>query len=285
MKQLTETMRILAVVAIVASFAGTMPAFALEEHEEKQMYCDQVVAEIHANVERKRREVDKIARQLLDFRSVNKIDNLRASRESIQQGLSKTTGDVLALETEATKLEEWEKVLLAVQKNPSSYASLSINVSRAQEIAAEFHEYQDADKKCRELMISFTDNHPDVIAVKRELEFSRQKFLGAVEHALSVGRSTLKVARNRLSCLRQKQEDLRSELASVEQRIVLAESGLGQLEAEFGVANRVLEGLIEDERKTRQEANIMFEKLKLERMRLEIERLKLERAKLEQLAK
>ena len=55
------------------------------------------------------------------------------------------------------------------------------------------------------------------------------------------------MVRNQLANLRSKQDDLRNELASVEQRIVLAESGLGQLEAEYGVATRVLEGLILDE--------------------------------------
>ena len=93
-----------------------------------------------------------------------------------------------------------------------------------------------------------------LISAKKELELSRQRFLDAAARALLTGRSTLKVARNRLSNLRQKQDDLRNELASVEQRIVLAESGLGQLEAEFGVANRVLEGLIMDENKARIEA-------------------------------
>ena len=75
------------------------------------------------------------------------------------------------------------------------------------------------------------------------------RFLDAAARALLTGRSTLRVTRNQLVNLRKKQEDLRNELASVEQRVVLAESGLGQLEAEFGVANRVLEGLILDENK------------------------------------
>ncbi len=64
----------------------------------------------------------------------------------------------------------------------------------------------------------------------------------------------LQVTRNQLANLRAKQDELRTELASLEQRIVLAESGLAQLETERDVANRVLEGLIMDENQLRLEA-------------------------------
>ncbi len=237
--------------ALANSYAESIEAFT---DEENKIRCDKAVAQIHSNVERKRREVDKIAKQLLDFRTANKVDNLRSQRETVQQGLSKTTGDILGLETEETQLTEWEKMLSAVQKDPASYGNLSTGVPRAQEIATEFRTYQDSEEKYQKLMFSYTDSHPEVISAKKELELSRQRFLDAAARALLTGRSTLNVARNRLTNLRHKQDDLRNELASLEQRIVLAESGLGQLEAEFGVANRVLEGLIMDENKARIEA-------------------------------
>ena len=237
--------------ALANAYAESIETFT---DEENKLRCDKAVSQIHANVDRKRREVDKIAKQLLDFRTANKVDNLRSSRDTISQGLSKTTGDILALETEETQLIEWEKMLAAVQQDPSSYGNLSTGVPRAQEIAAEFRTFQDAEGEYQKLMFAFTDSHPEVIAAKKALELAKKRFLDAAARALLTGRSTLKVTRNQLANLKQKQEDLRNELASVEQRIVLAESGLGQLEAEFGVANRVLEGLIMDENKARIEA-------------------------------
>ncbi|MBO5751575.1 MAG: polysaccharide biosynthesis tyrosine autokinase [Kiritimatiellae bacterium] len=237
--------------ALANSYAESIESFT---DEENKIRCDKSVSQIHTNVERKRREVDKIAKQLLDFRTANKVDNLRSQRETVQQGLSKTTGDILALETEETQLVEWEKMLSSVQKDPASYGNLSTGVPRAQEIATEFRAYQDAEEKHQKLMFAYTESHPEVIAANKGLELSRQRFLDAAARALLTGRSTLNVARNRLANLRNKQEELRNELASVEQRIVLAESGLGQLEAEFGVANRVLEGLIMDENKARIQA-------------------------------
>ena len=237
--------------ALANAYAESIESFT---DEENKIRCDKAVSQIHQNVERKRREVDKIAQQLLEFRTSHKVDNLRSSRDTVQQGLSKTTADILVLETTETQLIEWEKMLTAVQKDPASYGNLSTSVPRAQEIAEEFRAYQDAEGLCQKLMFSFTESHPEVIAAKRALELAKQRFLDAAARALLTGRSTLKVTRNQLAILRQKQNDLRNELASLEQRIVLAESGLGQLEAEFGIANRVLEGLILDENKARIEA-------------------------------
>ena len=237
--------------ALANAYAESIEAFT---DEENKLRCDKAVSQIHQNVERKRREVDKISQQRLEFRTSHKVDNLRSSRDTVQQGLSKTTADILALETVETQLIEWEKMLSAVQKDPASYGNLSTSVPRAQEIAEEFRAYQDAEGQYQKLTFTFTDSHPEVIAAKRAVELSKQRFLDAAARALLTGRSTLQVTRNQLANLRQKQDDLRNELSSLEQRIILAESGLGQLDAEFDVANRVLEGLIMDENKARIEA-------------------------------
>ncbi len=237
--------------ALANAYAESIEAFT---DEENKLRCDKAVSQLHQNVERKRHETDKLAKQLLEFRTENRVDNLRSTRETVQQSLQKTTGDILALEAEETQLIEWEKMLSAVQKDPASYGNLSTSVPRAQEIAEEFRAYQDADGQYKKLTFSFTDSHPEVIAANRALELAKQRFLDAAARALLTGRSTLKVTRNQLENLRKKQTDLRAELASLEQKIVLAESGLGQLEAEYSIATDVLKGLILDENKARLEA-------------------------------
>ncbi len=248
--------------AVANAYAESIEAFS---DEENRVRCDKAVKDTHQNVENKRREVDRIAKQLLDFRTANKVDNLRSSKDTIQQGLSKTTGDILALETQETQLTEWEKLLQSVQKDPSTFGNLSSGVPRAEEIAKEYRAFQDAEGEYQGLLVAYTDNHPEVVAKKKILDLSRQRFLDATTRALHTGRSTLQVVRNQLASLRQKQSDLRNELSSVEQHIVLAESGLGQLEAEFGVANRVLEGLILDENKMRIQAESNNEMVRLGR--------------------
>lgn len=237
--------------ALANAYAEAIEAFTVEENK---IRCDKAVADIHANVEKRRAEVDKINKQLLDFRTANKIDNLRSTRETLDQTLKKTTSDILELESEQAQLVEWEKMLAAVQQDPTTYGSLSVNVPRAQEIAAEFKTYQEADAEYQTLLFSFTENHPEVIAKKKASDLARQRFLDAAARALLTGRSTLKVTQNQVANLKARQEELKAELISVEQRIVLSESGLVSLENEMAVANKVLEGLYLDENKARMEA-------------------------------
>lgn len=237
--------------ALANAYAEAIEAFTVEENK---IRCDKAVADIHANVEKRRAEVDKINKQLLDFRTANKIDNLRSTRETLDQTLKKTTSDILELESEQAQLVEWEKMLAAVQQDPTTYGSLSVNVPRAQEIASEFKTYQEADAEYQTLLFSFTENHPEVIAKKKASDLARQRFLDAAARALLTGRSTLKVTQNQVANLKARQEELKAELISVEQRIVLSESGLVSLENEMAVANKVLEGLYLDENKARMEA-------------------------------
>ncbi|MGN0855034.1 MAG: GumC family protein [Kiritimatiellia bacterium] len=222
--------------------------------EENKIRCDKAVSQIHANVEKKRREVETISQKLLDFRTANKVDNLRSSRETTQQSLAKTTGDILALEGEETQLVAWEKLLQTVKDDPERFGALSTSVPRAQEISTEYRAFQDASGDYQKLLFTFTENHPDVMAKAKELEIAKQRFIDATQRALETGRSTLQVARNRLANLRAKREDLKSELVSLEQRIVLAESGLKILETDYGVASDVHKGLILDENKARLDA-------------------------------
>ena len=237
--------------ALANAYAESIEAYT---DEENKVRCDKAVSQTHENVEKKRRDVDKITKQLLDFRTTHKVDNLRSSRDTIQQGLSKTTTDILALETQETQLVEWEKLLTEVQKDPETFGNLSTGVPRAEEIAKEYRAFQDASGAYQGLLVAYTENHPEVVSKKKELDLAKQRFLDATSRALLTGRSTLNVVRNQLSNLKQKQADLRNDLASVEQQIVFAESGLGKLEAEYGVAHRVLEGLIMDENKMRIQA-------------------------------
>ena len=173
---------------VVAAALANAYTAAIEKYTEEQnrASCDRAVAGLHADVEKQRREVDRLSLQLLNFRTDNKLDTLRESRDIIRQGLEKTTADILALESQEVQLDT-----LAKQQG-----------------------------------LSVEDGH--------KLE--------------SVG--------GQLKVLRKKQSDLRNEFASVEQRIVLAESGIAKLDAEFGVANCVLEGLLIDESKMRIQAEL-----------------------------
>ena len=236
------------------SYAQAIEAFT---DKENKLRCDKAVSEVHSNVEKHRREKDRIAKELLEFRTINKVDNLRSMRETVQQALSKTTQDLLALESEELKLIEFEKILRDVQKDPNNFGALSSTIQRAQEISERYQKYMDASSAYATLKVSYTDKHPGVIAAAKELEACKKHFVEAVERALQAGIAGLSAVRNQLSVARRKQEDLRNELSSVEQRIVYAESGLSTLESEFNIANEVLQGLIlkENEQRIAAESN------------------------------
>ena len=170
---------------VVAAALANAYTAAVEKYTEEQnrASCDRAVAGLHANIDKKRREVDRLSQQLLNFRTDNKLDTLRESHDIIRQGLEKTTADILALESQEVQLD------------------------------------------------------------------TSAKLQGLPEDSLK-----LESVRGQLKVLRKKQSDLRNEFASVEQRIILAESGIAKLEAELGVAQRVLESLLLEENKMRIQA-------------------------------
>jgi len=57
--------------ALANAYAEAIEAFTDEENKNR---CDKAVSQIHLNVEKRRREVDKLAKTLLDFRTANKVD-------------------------------------------------------------------------------------------------------------------------------------------------------------------------------------------------------------------
>lgn len=237
--------------AVANAYAEAIEAFT---DEENKLRCDKAVTQIHSNAEKKRREVDKIAKQILDFRTANKVDTLRSTRDTVKQSMDKTTTDILNLESSEIELVEYEKLLSSVKDAPETFNTLSANVPRAQDIAKVFSEFQNAVFEYQGMLVTFTENHPEAVVKRKKAENAKVNFLEAAKRALQSCQTQLNIARNRLSSLRKRQEELRNELAGLAQRIVLAESGLGQLNAEFDVANRVLEGLILDENKARLEA-------------------------------
>ena len=243
-------------IPALASSLANAYAEAIENFtdEENKFRCDKAVSQIHLNVEKQRREVQKLASELRAFRTVNKVDNLRSLRDTLKQSLQSVTTEILAFEAKEVELIEWEKLLQKVKKEPEEFGTLSTGVPLAKDIAEEFRAFQDASGEYSKLIVGFTEQHPSVIEKKKEQELARERFLAATERALQSGQSTLNAVRNQLASGRMKQSNLRDELSSCEQKIVLAESGLAILENNYGVANRVLEGLILDENKARLDA-------------------------------
>ncbi len=240
------------VPAIAAALANAY-AEAIESFtdDENKIRCDKAVAQISEAVEKQRRVDEKVAKALLDFRTANKIDNLRSEREILQQSLTKTTGDILVLETEATAAEEWVKVLEAAQETPERFGALPTSVPRSSEIGLAYTTLQTAKMELAALLSRFTKNHPEVRVKEKELDSYKLQFTEAVSRAFETAKGNLAALKNQLAVFRAKNNKQRNDLAVIEQKIVSAEAGLQQLEREKDVSSTLYKDLLQKENEAR----------------------------------
>jgi len=234
--------------ALANAYAEAIESFT---DEENKLRCDKAVAQIHEAVEKQRRTDEKVAKSLLDFRTANKIDNMHSEREILQQGLNKSTTDILEMESRVTSAEEWAKVLEAAQKTPENFGALPTDVPRSSEIAQAYTQLQTVNMELTSLLARFTQNHPDVRAKTKELEAVRTQFIEAVKRALATAKGNLGAYRNQLSVYRANRERTRAELSAIEQKIVGAEAGLQQLEREKDVSSALYKDLLQKENESR----------------------------------
>ena len=241
--------RVPAIAAALANaYAEAIEAFT---DDENKIRCDKAVSQIHEAVEKQRRTDEKVAKALLDFRTANKIDHMHSERAILQQSLTKTTGDILGLETEVTAAIEWEKVLEAAQETPEDFGSLPTAIPRSSEISGAYNTLQDAKREHGALLAKFTPNHPDVRVKEKELEVYKRQFVEAVSRASSTAKGNLAALRNQLAVIKKKNDKLRMDLATIEQKIVSAEAGLQQLEREKDVSSTLYKDLLQKENEAR----------------------------------
>lgn len=219
--------------------------------EENKLRCDKAVAQIHEQVEKQRRQDESVAKQLLDFRTKNKIDDLNSEREILQQSLQKTTADVLEMRTQVTAATEWEKVLRAAQETPENFGALPTAVPRSSEIGEAYTRLQNGKMEMNALLARYTRNHPEVKAHEKQLETIKQEFVDAVSRALATAHGNLAAYKNQLAVFEKNSEKLRTELALIGQKIVSADAGLKQLEQEKEVSSTILTDLMQKENEAR----------------------------------
>ena len=224
------TIAVRSTTANLAASLANAYAEAIESFtdEENKLRCDKAVAQIHEQVEKQRRQDESVAKQLLDFRTKNKIDDLNSEREILQQSLQKTTADVLEMRTQVTAATEWEKVLRAAQETPENFGALPTAVPRSSEIGEAYTRLQNGKMEMNALLARYTRNHPEVKAHEKKLETIKQEFVDAVSRALATAHGNLAAYKNQLAVFEKNSEKLRTELAIIGQKIVSADAGLKQ---------------------------------------------------------
>jgi len=251
--------------ASLASELANAYAESIEEFtdEENKIRCDKAVSQIHEQVEKQRRSDELVAKNLLEFRTKNKIDELNSERDITQQAIQKTTADVLDLKARITAATEWVAVLKAAQERPEKFGSLPTDVPRAQEIGAAYSAYQTAEMELNSLLAGFTQQHPEVKAKKKTLETVKAQFVDAVARSLATAEGNLAAFKNQLATNEAASERLRAKLAQTSQKIVSADAGLKQLEQEKQVSSTILTDLMQKEIEARNQADQMNETVRV----------------------
>ena len=247
------TIAVRSTTANLAASLANAYAEAIESFtdEENKLRCDKAVAQIHEQVEKQRRQDESVAKQLLDFRTKNKIDDLNSEREILQESLQKATADVLEMRTRVTAATEWEKVLRAAQETPENFGALPTAVPRSSEIGEAYTRLQNGKMEMNALLARYTRNHPEVKAHEKQLETIKQEFVDAVSRALATAHGNLAAYKNQLAVFEKNSEKLRTELALIGQKIVSADAGLKQLEQEKEVSSTILTDLMQKENEAR----------------------------------
>ena len=237
---------------LAASLANAY-AKAIEDFtdEENKLRCDKAVTQIHEQVEKQRRTVERTAKSMLDFRTANKLDDMKSERDLLVNSQGKTTSEILELETEVTAGEEWVKVLEAAQEAPENFGSLPSSVPRSSEIANAYSAYQSAQMECNALLTTLTKNHPEVKLKEKQVEVFKQQFVEVVSRALATAKGNLQSCKNQLAVHRDNLERTRSEISALSQRIISAESGFQQLTREQEVADALYKDLLQKENQAR----------------------------------
>ena len=234
--------------ALANAYAEAIEAFTDEENKKR---CDKAVSQIHQQVEKQKRVDDDLAARLLKFRTENKIDNLMAARDILNQSLSSTTADVLEYEKRVTAAGEWVKVLQAAQKNPENFGELPSEVPRSSDIGTAYTKLQSVKMELATLKTSYTKQHPVVVAKEGELKAIANEFAETVKRAYATAVGNLSASQNQLEQFKRKSESLNANIAKIGQQIVQADAGLKQLEQEKKVSSEIYQDLLQKENESR----------------------------------
>ncbi len=234
--------------ALANAYAEAIESFT---DDENKLRCDKAVAQIHDSVEKQRWADEKVSKQLLDFRTANKIDNMKSEREILQQSLQKTAKDIRALQSEITAATEWEKVLESVRKAPENFGALPTTMPYSSEIRESYTRLQTAKMELTTLLVKFTNVHPEVRAKEEEIETLKQQFVDAVPRAIATVHGNLASYKNQLAVFQGRNDKLRGDLAAIEQKIVTSEAGLKLIEQEKQRSSTLYADLLQKENEAR----------------------------------
>ena len=203
------------------------------------------VSWLSSTTEQQKRNLERADKEMLDFRVANQLDYMASESESSQVALVKINGDILALESEITKVTELRKTLEAIQSEPEKFGSLPDSVPRSSEIGTAYQLLQKTLADKNSLLARYTANHPEVKVKEKEVEVFTQQFADVVFRSLDTCKANLDLLQRQLAQLTPKRDELTKKLSDLELKIVSAKMKLEQLEREREVADTSYKSLLQ----------------------------------------
>ena len=226
------------------AYLRVIKAKAREEDDKK---IAEALRELKEEASKRREEWDKKKEELLATRMTNQVDRLTSERDTLQQSIQQLTTTIADLESKVSILEEWEKLLVEVKNDPSSFGRLSTSVPRAPEIKTEYDLWQKAASEQATLQDIFTEEADDVKKKVKEVSAAKQRFIEAVNRAYEASKTELGSTRNRLRFDQEKRKKNQDDLARLSEKIAEVDSKIDALDQEvkrynesFGEAEKML---------------------------------------------
>ena len=113
----------------------------------------------------------------------NQLDLLKSQNESLKLSHSLLASDLSQAESLETRGTNILAVLSAIQNNPEKVSQLQEHMPRAAEISAAYRAIQETKAKLTELLLSHTDNHPDIKLLNSQIKVLEQQFQDVVRRA------------------------------------------------------------------------------------------------------
>lgn len=216
---------------------------------------ERATALIAANIAKMREEVNRASLAFLNFRTENNIEKMTAERDAAAQELRKANADGLAREAKVAADAERGRIAAKVLENPESVGECMDALRKMPGVDRHAKAYFDAAAAYAKLSVSFTENHPEVAAKKKELEDASRRLIDALRRVKASSAAEVSVNESAIASLKAKCAELRGTIEDLSRRMAQADAGLAKLKSDFDVKSKVLENLILDENKARIDAD------------------------------
>lgn len=203
--------------------------------------AEAALAQIHAEVERRRETDERLAKELLASRAASAADTQSSERRLLEEKLSRATADVLEQEKRVREAAEWAEFLEVARTRPADLGAFPKSVSESSEVRRTHKAWSDARGRLANLRTKYTEEHPDVDAAKRQLIASAKQFAEVLQGATAVAEGALTSAKNQLKAFRRTAGQLRAELEGMSLRADQASGGIERLQEEKKVARALYE--------------------------------------------